>query len=151
MKVFRRIGVSILVVFLTIGLCYCEARGAVDKERSIFHYTTGCSYLEKGQWDKAIAEYNEAIELDPKYVEAYFNRGNAYDEKGQYKQAISDFTKAIEINPRFAEAYNNRALSSYFKREYDKAWEDVHKAQNLGYQVHPEFLKTLRGASGREK
>ncbi len=151
MKVFKRIGVSILVVFLTVGLCYCEAWGSVDKERAISHYTTGCRYLEKGQWDKAIAEYNEAIKLHPKYVEAYFNRGNAYDEKGQYKQAIYDFTKAIEINPRFAEAYNNRALSSYFKREYDKAWEDVHKAQNLGYQVHPGFLKSLREASGRQK
>ena len=80
MKVFRRIGVSILVVFLTIGLCYCEAWGSVDKERAIAHYTTGCSYLEKGQWDKAIAEYNEAIKLYPRYVEAYFYRGYAYDE-----------------------------------------------------------------------
>ena len=103
MKVFRRIGVSVLVVFLTVGLCYGGAWGSVGKERAISYYTTGCSYLEKGQWDKAIAEYNEAIELYPKYVEAYFYRGYAYDEKGLYEQAISDFTKAIEINPRFAE------------------------------------------------
>ena len=102
MKVFRRIGVSVLLVFLTIGLCYCEAWGSVDKERAVAHYTTGCGYLEKGQWDKAIAEYNEAIELYSKYVEAYFYRGYAYDEKGKHEKAISDFTKAIEINPRFA-------------------------------------------------
>ena len=110
----------------------------------------GIAYYKKRQYNEAISDYNKAIELDPKYVEAYFNRGNAYDEKAQYKQAISDFTKTIEINPRFAEAYNNRALSYYFKREYDKAWEDVHNAQNLGYQVHPGFLKSLRGASGRK-
>jgi hypothetical protein len=30
-------------------------------------------------------------------------------------------------------------------------WDDVHKAQNLGYTVHPGFLKALRQASGRQK
>jgi hypothetical protein len=34
---------------------------------------------------------------------------------------------------------------------YEKAWDDVHKAEGLGWQVHPEFLKALREASGRQK
>jgi hypothetical protein len=50
-----------------------------------------------------------------------------------------------------AKAYNNRGLAYYYKREYDKAWEDVHKVQSLGQQIHPEFLKILRKASGRER
>ena len=33
----------------------------------------------------------------------------------------------------------------------DIAWEDVHKAQILGYQVHPGFLQALRKASGRQE
>jgi tetratricopeptide (TPR) repeat protein len=69
--------------------------------------------------------------------------------KDQYDKAISDFNKAIEINPRFAEAYRNRGLAYFYKRNYEKAWDDVHKAQNLGYTVHPRFLKALREASGR--
>ncbi len=67
------------------------------------------------------------------------------------RNCVIDFSKAIVINPRFAEAYNNRAVSYFFKKEYEKAWDDVHKIQNLGLQVHPEFLNTLREASGREK
>jgi len=61
------------------------------------------------------------------------------------------FTTAIELNPRFAGAYINRGIYYYYKGEYDKAWEDVHKAQSLGHQVHPGFLKALREASGRQK
>ncbi len=186
MKVFRRIGVSVLVVFLTVGLCYSVAWGLFDKARAIVHHTTGRSYFEKRQWDKAIAEYNEAIELDQKYADAYFNRGNAYFNKGQYDQAIADYTEAIEINPRLAEAYakrglayaqgkgqfdqalsdfnkaiginpryamayNYRAVTYYYQGEDDKAWEDVHKAQSLGYQFAPKFLKALREASGRQE
>jgi tetratricopeptide (TPR) repeat protein len=66
-------------------------------------------------------------------------------------KAISDFNKAIEINPRDAMAYNNRGLAYFFKSDYEKAWDDVHKAEDLGQQAHPKFLKMLREASGRQK
>jgi len=50
-----------------------------------------------------------------------------------------------------AEAYYNRGIAYYSRKEYDKAWDDVYKAQGLGFQIHPGFLKLLREASGREK
>jgi len=79
------------------------------------------------------------------------SRGLAYSEKGQHDQAISDFNKALEINPRNAEAYINRGLAYSEIGENDKAWGDVHKAQDLGFKIHPGFLKALRKASGRQK
>jgi hypothetical protein len=44
-----------------------------------------------------------------------------------------------------------RAIAYFYKHEYDKAWDDVSKAQDLGSQIDPEFLKDLREASGRER
>ena len=81
----------------------------------------------------------------------YYNQGNAYCKQGQYDKGICYYNKAIEIAPKFSVAYNNRAISYYHKKEYDKAWDDVHKAQNMGYEVHPGFLDALRKASGRER
>ena len=77
-------------------------------------------------------------------------RGGAYEKKGQYDQAISDYTMALMINHKYDDAYYNRGWAYYFKKEYDKSWEDVKKAQELGYQIPPEFLDDLRKASGRE-
>jgi tetratricopeptide (TPR) repeat protein/membrane associated rhomboid family serine protease len=104
----------------------------------------GIAYLKKEQFDQAISDFNNAIELKPKLAMAHNNRGIAYLKKEQFDQAISDFNNAIELKPKLAMAHNNRGLAYFYKKEYEKAWDDVQKAQNLGYQVHPEFLKQLR-------
>ena len=64
----------------------------------------------KGDFDRAIADFNRAIELKPDYAEAYNNRGNAYSDKGDFDHAIADFSKAIELKPDFPIAYNNRSV-----------------------------------------
>ncbi len=61
----------------------------------------------------------------------------------RYDRAISELDRVLEKNPRDARAYYERGLVYYSKGEYDKARQDVQKAQNLGYQVPPEFLKLL--------
>ena len=59
----------------------------------------GAAYANKGQIDKAIVDYDKAIELKPKLTLAYDNRGLAFFQKGQYDRAIADYRKALEIDP----------------------------------------------------
>jgi len=49
-----------------------------------------------------VEDYNKAIELNPKYADAYYNRAIAYKAQSNTKKAIKDYTKAIEINPNYA-------------------------------------------------
>ncbi|BAY27619.1 tetratricopeptide TPR_2 repeat protein [Calothrix sp. NIES-2100] len=58
----------------------------------------------------AIADYTEAIRLDPNYTYAYNNRGNARDDIGDKQGAIADYNAAIEIDPNYANAYYNRGF-----------------------------------------
>jgi tetratricopeptide (TPR) repeat protein len=46
---------------------------------------------------QAIADYTEAIRLDPKYALAYNNRGNAYEKKGEKLKAAEDFARAKQL------------------------------------------------------
>ena len=63
----------------------------------------------KGDFDKAIDDYNKALEIRPRYAEAYNNRGYAHTQKGDLQAALDDYSKALEINPLFVDAYNNKA------------------------------------------
>jgi tetratricopeptide (TPR) repeat protein len=51
-------------------------------------------YAVKGDQDKAIADYTEAVRLKPENARAYFNRGIAYKAKGDLDKAEQDLTKA---------------------------------------------------------
>jgi len=68
----------------------------------------GYIYTGLGDYERAIADYTEAIRLAPEFAVAYNNRGYAYDNLGNYEQAIADYTEAIRLNPENAAAYTNR-------------------------------------------
>jgi tetratricopeptide (TPR) repeat protein len=65
----------------------------------------GIAFVARGQLDKALSDYNKALELMPCYYKAYFNRAILFTQQRDYESAISDFKKAIEINPTSAEGY----------------------------------------------
>jgi tetratricopeptide (TPR) repeat protein len=51
------------------------------------------------QFEKAIQNYNQTIELNPKYASAFNNRGIVHQKLGKEKKAIEDFKKAQELDP----------------------------------------------------
>src|SRR5689334_20148740 len=57
----------------------------------------GDSYADRHEYDRAIADYTQAIHLQPEYAEAYNNRGYAYYWQGQYPNAITDYDRAIAL------------------------------------------------------
>ena len=91
----------------------------------------GVAYSGEGEYDLAISDFNEAVEIKSRYAEAYFNRGNAYYAKGRFDEAISDYGKAVETDPDYAEAYYNRGNAYYDKEQYDEAISDYSKAVEI--------------------
>ncbi|MDQ2920246.1 MAG: tetratricopeptide repeat protein, partial [Acidobacteriota bacterium] len=88
--------------------------------------------FRKGDPDGAISDYTKAIELDPRYAQAYGNRGLVRESKGDLDGAISDYTKAIEMDPRHALAnYNRRGVARYSKGDPEGAISDYTKAIEL--------------------
>ena len=82
----------------------------------------------KGDFNKAIADYTEAIRLDPKSAEAYVGRGYGNLRKGDVDKAVDDLTEAIRVDPKRGEAYVVRASIYHMTQCYEKAVADLTEA-----------------------
>jgi tetratricopeptide (TPR) repeat protein len=81
-----------------------------------------------------LADYTQAIRLDPNDAAAYNNRGIAYkdrNDRGDIDLAIADYTQAIRIDATLVPAYNNRGNAYYTKKEYQQAVIDYTQALKL--------------------
>jgi tetratricopeptide (TPR) repeat protein len=83
------------------------------------------------EYDQAIADYIEALRLNPSNAFAYLGRGTAYVEKGDYDLAIADLNQAISLGPNLVNAYNNRGTAYSGKGDYDRAIADYNQAISL--------------------
>lgn len=107
------------------------------------HVKSGISLSEQGRLSEAVAEFDEAIRLDPKLVQAYYHRGNVYRILGQYELAFQNYTDAIRLDTQFAPAYANRAVVFAFLGDQASARRDLEKAARLG--IDPVLLEEAKG------
>ncbi len=98
----------------------------------------GNAYDDKGQYDRAIRDFDEAIRLKPDYAYAFNNRGFAYKNKGHYDRAIRDFDEAIRLKPDYARAFGNRGEAYEKLGRRDQALRNYKKLYELG--SHPKWL-----------
>ncbi len=103
----------------------------------------GIAYASYCKYDQAIANFDRAIEINPRYAKAYTHRGNVYWHKRQYTQAIANYSTALVINPRDAVAYNNRGIAYVSKGRYTLAIGNFDRA----IEINPRYAKayTNRG------
>ena len=95
-----------------------------------FH-ARGNRYSRNGAYERAIADYSRAIEMDGAFAEAYYDRGFSFYEMARYEEAIADLTRAIEVNPEAARYYGQRSLVYLFADRLDLAQADEEMSDAL--------------------
>jgi tetratricopeptide (TPR) repeat protein/GTPase SAR1 family protein len=129
------------------------------KDATIYH-NQGEVYAGLGEYDRAIANYTRAIELDPKEVSVYSDRGLAYARRKEYQQAIADYTRAIELDPKDVWTYYQRGSVYHDLKEYEKAIVDFTQVIKLApkevfpyrdrarcYRLNKEYEKAIADLS----
>ena len=101
------------------------------KRKAADAITRGNAAGNAGDFDKAIASYDEAIRLDPENVIAFINRGRTYYSKLDFERAIADYSGAIRLEPKYAVAFLVKGNAYADKRDYDRAIADYSEAIQL--------------------
>jgi tetratricopeptide (TPR) repeat protein len=98
-----------------------KALSASEANKANEHAHKGFEFLSSRQFDKAIIEYNEAIQLRPDVDNWYYNRGLGYMYSNNGDAAIQDFNRAIQLKPENILAYT-KIMTIYADRGmYDDA------------------------------
>src|ERR1017187_5838324 len=110
--------------------------GKLKGKRLAFTFSNrGVAYYERGEYDRAIQDFEQAIALNPKYALAFNNRCAAYHDKGEYDRAIQDCNQAIKLNPNHAGAYYNRSLAKKQKGDQAGAEADLAAARKINPNI----------------
>ncbi|MCD8024991.1 MAG: tetratricopeptide repeat protein [Candidatus Gastranaerophilales bacterium] len=98
-----------MLIFLLCASFFCSAcinNFAVQELNQI-----GKEYLDKGEYDSAIARFQSCLDLDENIFETRYNLGVAYIGKKDYENAILNLKRAIELNPASGDAYYSLAVA----------------------------------------
>jgi tetratricopeptide (TPR) repeat protein len=91
----------------------------------------GYTYYLLGDYDLAIKELNQALEIDDKHYGPYYNLGLVYVQQGRLNDAMEMFQKAIEIAPRDYKAHMQKGIVYRELKMYKEALESLGKADKL--------------------
>ncbi len=116
-----------------------------QRELALTFSNRGNVYYRKGQYDRAIKDYNQAIRLAPDYAPGYNGRAWSRYLLGQNAEALSDVDKALSLSPNFSSAIEARAHILAALRRPQEALTEFERAMQMeGYLWVRDFQEALK-------
>jgi tetratricopeptide (TPR) repeat protein len=99
----------------------------------------GASTGARGDLDGAVAAFDSAISLDPKYAPAYYNRGYAKSLQDKTDEALENFDQAIQLDPNYRDAYYQRGNLKGQHGDFDGAIADFKQDVRIDPNFAPAY------------
>ena len=107
----------------------------------------GIAYRNQGKYDRAIADFDEAIKLKPDYAVAMYNRGTAYLRQARLRpRHRRASTQVIKLDPGNVVALHDRGVAQYDKHDYERAIADFEQLVKAGVSL---VVAQSQGPHGR--
>jgi tetratricopeptide (TPR) repeat protein len=116
---------------LDVCTALIESKQIPEKEQGMYYAIRGFYYDRKGDHDKAIADYSDAISRSTPQAALYANRAAAYTARAQYTEAIADYSSAIQLTPKAPGLFCGRAGAEYHKGDGVHGDADLDQAKKI--------------------
>lgn len=120
----RAVAVGAVAVLVNANL-YGVDRGKAFAQA---HFRLGIIYGDRGEKDRAIAEYTRSIEIDPDYPKSYLNLGALLAESGRPEEAVDAFRRAVDLDPGYTAARVNLGMALAEAGDEDAALAELEEA-----------------------
>ena len=126
----------------TIGGCAAviERRTDTPQQIALAHSLRGGAFYYKGDLPRAIADYDEAIRLDPSFARAFNNRCWARAVVGRVQEAVADCDESLRLAPNIAKTLENRGFAYLKMGQYDRAIADYEAGLRLNPANKADYL-----------
>ena len=155
----KRLIIKICIIFLSI-FCIVNLTHAGEliqpSVEAKVEYNAGVDFYKIGKYEQAIASFRKAIELEPDYIDAYFNLGTILEFLKQDDAALTVFKQIIVRKPDDYEALYKAAKLSFKLGESDKAKNYLSlipmsspmykKGQEIAYMMNTD-MQTIQNSS----
>ncbi len=117
------------------------------RQNNASHYfKNGSAKYQLKNYVNAVKDFDQAIELENDYIDAYYVRALCYGNLKKYDKALNDFNKVIELNPDYKDVYINRGFYVSEKiGDYQGALNDYNRYLDLNKNGDNAFAYSNRG------
>jgi tetratricopeptide (TPR) repeat protein len=121
---------------VTIVASLATAQTSVERERARPHYRTGWEYMRIEAWTEAAAAFQQAIEIDRRFEDAYYSLGRANMNLKKYVDAIAAYTKSRDLYLAMAgEQFSNRQEAQRYRQNRLMEIDEVIRSMQTGPQT----------------
>lgn len=115
------------------------------------HWRNGNALFEKKDFEKALKEFTAATSIDPKYIDAYYNKALTEEEMDRLDAAEKDLKIVFQMQPRSSDAAVLMGAIEEKKGRMDKArqWYEISLRYNPGYYWGKQRLDILNAKNGK--
>jgi len=119
---YTRVALAIILLSIVGTLCSC----ARDPQKAKAKYLAeGQTYMKKGKFGDAVIEFRNALRLDPRFVDAYYQLAQADLAQHDWREAYVSLQKAIELDPARLDARLDRGRLYLAARQFKNAEEEA--------------------------
>ncbi|MGL5059760.1 MAG: tetratricopeptide repeat protein [Microcoleus sp.] len=112
-------------------------------EQEYEFYQRGLEKVQQQDFQTALREFDRALRIDSKFVDAYYQRAICHFDLGNFSAAISDCTQALQLQPQRADIYLHCALAKIAIANYETALVDIQQAIDLDVNLPQAY--TIQG------
>lgn len=119
-----------------------------DRRMQLVYYYLGQAYLQQGETDKAVEQFQAGLKIRASDSDLLFLLGNAYQAKGEHDMAVAAYGRATQFVPDFVEAY--QAMATSFEKMSDTARAKYARGMvAFSRQDYPSAVRQLEEAAAQ--